>query len=148
MPTFLAVLYPVACSNATAGNCGRDFDRRVHVAERRREDEPVTGGRELADHAFRIGAFRHVFDELGRHFGAERFFHFLAPLVVLIRPSCITDRAHIDEADLERFLRKYCSAGGNTERDAGSQRGEDADHSVAASHGWISCVKQFGVLMP
>ena len=125
-----------------------NLDRRVHVAKRRRENELVPARGQLADHAFRIGTLGHVFDELGRHFGAERFFHFLAPLIVLIGPSGITDRAHIDEADLERFLRQYCSAGANAERAAGGQRGEEAGHSVAASHGWISCVKQLECRCP
>ena len=80
----------------------RDLLGRIHVAEARREDDRVAALRELADHAFRVGALGDVLDVLRLHLVPKRRLHLLAPLVVLERPSGIADRAHVNEPDLDR----------------------------------------------
>ena len=72
--------------------------------------------RELADHALGVRAFGHALDVLGRDLAAQRLFHFLAAGVVLERPAGVADRAHVDEADLERLV------GGGRRRDAAPAR--------------------------
>ena len=91
----------------------RDLDRRVHVAERGREDEVVAALRELADHALGVRALGHALDVLGRDLRAERLLHLLAADVVLVGPAGVADRAHVDVADLERLAGRACAAAGN-----------------------------------
>jgi hypothetical protein len=83
-----------------------DLDRRVHVAEGGGEHQLAAGCGELADHALRIRAFGHVFNDLGDDLAAQRLLHLLAALVMLEGPAGVTDRADIDEADLQWFLRR------------------------------------------
>jgi hypothetical protein len=44
---------------------GGDLDRRIHVAEGRREDQVVARLREIANHALGIRPFRDAFDVFG-----------------------------------------------------------------------------------
>ncbi len=104
------------------GELLRHLDRRIHVSERRREDQLVAGLRELADHALGVGAFRDVLDVFRRHLAGQVLFHREPRDVVLMRPAGVADRAHVHEADLERLFR-LCD-GGQRDRDGQSrQRG-------------------------
>jgi len=62
----------------------RDLDRRIHVAERSREDQLMPRLGELADHALGVGTFRHALDELRRHLPREVLFRREARDVVLV----------------------------------------------------------------
>jgi hypothetical protein len=105
----------------------RDLDRRVHVAERRREDQLMSRLRKLAYHALGVGAFRHAFDELRRDLCTESLFHREARDVVLVRPARVTDRAHVDEAN---FKRRGClRRSGERQRDA-ARRERRQGHSA------------------
>ena len=77
-----------------------DADCRIHVAKRCGEDETVPGFGQLGDHPVRVGAFRHVLDVAGLDLIAERFFDGKPPLVVLVGPSVVADRADVDESPL------------------------------------------------
>ena len=78
-----------------------DLQRRLHVAERRREDQLVAGARELLDRAFGVRAFADILEERGFDLVAEFLDHLEAAEVVLVGPAEIADRAEIDETDLE-----------------------------------------------
>ncbi len=120
----------------------RDLDRRVHVAERRREHELAPAGREFPDHALGVRAFGHVLHELRRHLGAQRLFHRLAALVVLVGPAGVADGTHVDEADLERFLRGAGPGRGQAQRAAGDESGEKTRHAAGAFHAMFSSVNR------
>ena len=81
----------------------RHLQRRIHETERRREYQLMTLLRQIANHALGVRALRHLFHERRADLGSERLCHLLAPGVVLRRPACITDRAYVDEADLQRL---------------------------------------------
>ena len=79
----------------------RNFDDRVHIAERRGEDEPMAGAHKLFDGPFGVGTFGDVF-EIGRFDpvakgGDDRS----AADLMLIGPAEIADRPEIDEADFQ-----------------------------------------------
>jgi hypothetical protein len=78
-----------------------DLQRRLHVAERGREDQLVAGARQLLDRAFGVRAFADILEERGFDLVAEFLEHGEAPEVVLVGPAEIADRAEIDESDLE-----------------------------------------------
>ena len=96
----------------------RDLQRRVHVAERGREDQLVAGAGELLDRALGVRTFADVLEKGGLDLVAELLHHRLAAELVLIGPAEIADRAEIDEADLQlvgggsaaRLLRRAISA--------------------------------------
>ena len=79
------------------------LQRRLHVAERRGEDQLVAGARELLDRALGVRAFADVFEIGGFDLVAEFLEHREAGQIVLVGPAEIADRAEIDEADLEFF---------------------------------------------
>ncbi|MDQ0589778.1 hypothetical protein QFZ47_003887 [Variovorax paradoxus] len=87
------------------GKVARHLERRLHVAEAGREDQPVALLREVADHALGVGALWHVLDEGGPDLAAERRIDGLAALFMLAHPAGIGDRRDVDEADLQRLLR-------------------------------------------
>ena len=78
-----------------------DLQRRVHVAERGREDQLVAGADQLLDGALGVGAFRHVLEIGGLDLVAEFLHQRLARQFVLIGPAEVADRAEIDEPDLQ-----------------------------------------------
>src|SRR5207249_7222885 len=75
-----------------------DLERRIHVAERRREDELIAALRELAYDTLGVGTLGYVLDVLGRHLAPECLFHLLAPAIVLKCPAGIAHWAHVDES--------------------------------------------------
>ena len=96
------------------GKLGRDVDRRVHEAERCREDQFGTIQRHLGHHALCVRAFGHGFDEDGFDLVAEFGFDSLTALVMLIGPAAVTDGADIDKAHFQLVLRH--GTGGQTQR--------------------------------
>ena len=83
-----------------------DLQRRLHVAEARREDELVALSRQVANYAFGIGAFGHVLDVGCLDLAAQRNFHCLTALVVLMDPAGVRQRCDVDEGDLQRIARR------------------------------------------
>ena len=98
---FLSRLKPVACSNITCGIFLRDLQRRIHVAERGREDQLVAGAGQLFDRTLGVRAFADVFEIGGFDLVAEFLDDRLAADLVLIGPAEIADRSEINEPDLE-----------------------------------------------
>ena len=78
-----------------------DLQRRIHVAERRREDQLVAGADQLLDGALGVGALGHVFEIGGLDLVAEFLHQRLAGELVLIGPAEIADRAEVNEADFQ-----------------------------------------------
>ena len=79
----------------------RDLEKRIHVAEARREDELVALLREVAQHAFGVGVFGNVLKRRHLNLVAELGFDGLAGDVVLRRPAFFVGRAHVNEGNLE-----------------------------------------------
>src|SRR5664279_879192 len=115
----------------------RDLDRRIPVPERGREDEVVPRDRKLADHALGIGALGHVLNIFRRDLAAQRLFHFLAAEVVLIRPAGVADRAHVDEADLERLAGLGLRGGGQRQRYRAGGHGRERHSAGSAVHRYL-----------
>ena len=80
-----------------------DFDRLVHVAEGRREDELVALLREILQDRCRARVLLDVLDIVGDDLALEGVDHRLAALLMRPGPAVVADRPEIDEADLERF---------------------------------------------
>jgi hypothetical protein len=78
-----------------------DLQRRIHVAERRGEDQLVAGANQLFDRALGIGTFADVLEIGGLDLVAEFLDHGLARKFMLVGPAEIADRAKIDKADFE-----------------------------------------------
>ena len=78
-----------------------DFQRRLHIAERGREDQLVAGARQLLDRALGVRTFADILQERGFDLVAEFLEHGEASEVVLVGPAEIADRSEIDESDLE-----------------------------------------------
>ena len=99
----------------------------VHVAEAGGEHDLAAAGGELADHALGVGALGDVLDVARLDLAAERLFHLLAALVVLVGPAGVADRADVDEADLRGVggLRGEGQGGRDGERGGG-------EHELAA----------------
>ncbi|MGY4462318.1 hypothetical protein ACVWYI_006278 [Bradyrhizobium sp. LB13.1] len=99
----------------------RDLQRRIHIAERRREDQLVAGADELLDGPLGVGTFRHVFQIGGLNLVAELLHQRLACQLMLIGPAEVSDRTQIDEADLQLVGGGGC-ADASGEQKRGSQR--------------------------
>ena len=110
----------------------RDLERRVHVAERRGEDQLVAALRELADDPLGVGALGHALDVLAGHLGAERLFHFLATGVVLVGPARVADGAHVDVADFQRLAGLGLRGGGQRQAERGGGEGGRGEKCLAA----------------
>ncbi|MHC2703024.1 hypothetical protein ACVMHZ_006187 [Bradyrhizobium liaoningense] len=91
----------MACSKCTFRVFLGDLQRRVHVAEGRGENQLVAGADQLLDRALGVGAFGHVFEVGGLDLVAQFLHQRLTTEVVLIGPAEVSDRTHIDEADLQ-----------------------------------------------
>ena len=100
-----------------------DVDRRVHVAERRREDDVVAVLSELADHP--LGVSRVLRDVLlvGGLDVRDCFFERESSLIVRVGPAEVADRADIDEPDFDRLTGRC----GVLRPDAGTRDDERAD---------------------
>ncbi len=98
-----------------------DLQRRVHVAERRREDQLVAGADQLLDRALGVGTFRHVFEIGGLDLVAEFLHQRLAGELMLIGPAEIADRAEVNEADFQLVGGGGCTDAPGKQK-AGSQR--------------------------
>ena len=97
----------------------RDFQRRVHEAERGGEDQLVAGAGQLLDRAFGVGALGNILEESGLDLAGKRLFHRLAADVMLVAPAKVADRPDIDEADFQFFGgegRPECSDGDREDR--------------------------------
>jgi hypothetical protein len=105
-----------------------DLQRRLHEAERGREDELMPAPGQALDDALGVGAFRDVLDEGRLDLVAERLLHGLAALVVLVGIAEIADRPDIDEADLQLVLRR-----GRAAQPEGGQRGSRG-HDLESLH--------------
>ena len=81
----------------------------------------MTRAGELLDGALGIG-LRHAFHEGRLHLVAEGLHDGLPADVVLVAPTVVAHRAHIDEADLQFLLLRRCAAGRQGEGD-GSREG-------------------------
>ena len=92
-----------------------DFQGRVHVAERRGEDQVVLVLGHVADHPLGVGAFGDVLHIVGGDLVAEFFGQRLAPLFMLIRPAVVADRTDVDEADFQRVGGTGGQAGAQTD---------------------------------
>jgi hypothetical protein len=98
----------------------RNFDDRIHVAERGGEDELMAGACELFDGTLGVGTFGHVF-QIGRfdpvaEGGDDR----PATDLMLIGPAEIADRPEIDETDFQFACRAGLECrGGNCEQHNG-----------------------------
>ena len=79
----------------------RDLQRRIHVAEGRREDQLVAGAHQLLDGALGVGTLRDVLEIGGLDLVAEFFYERLTRVVVLVGPAEVADRAKVDEPDLQ-----------------------------------------------
>jgi hypothetical protein len=79
----------------------------------------VALARQVAQHALGVGPFGHAFDDRRLHAGAERLLHRAPAEVVLVAPAGLADRAHVDEADLERI-----GGGAGAQRGAAQERGQ------------------------
>ena len=78
-----------------------DLQRRVHEAERGREDQPVTALGKLLDHPLGIRTLGDVLD-IGRFdLIAEMLGHMFAAQVMLIAVAVVGHRTDIDEPDLQ-----------------------------------------------
>ncbi len=86
------------------GEFRRDFQRLVHIAVGRGEDQLAALVGEVADHRGGRGVFGDVLDIDGLDLVAERCLQRLAALVMGPGPAEIADRTEEDEADLELFL--------------------------------------------
>ncbi len=97
-----------------------DFERLIHVAERGREDQLVALRGQVFDDGRRALVFGDVLDIVGDHFPFEMVDHGLAAFFMRPGPAEIADRAEIDVADLQRFIRE---GGAAHQRQCGSRRG-------------------------
>ena len=105
-----------------------DVDRRVHVPERRREDDVVAVLGELADHPLGVGRILRDILLVGGLDVRERFFERQPPLIVGVGPAHVADRADIDEPDFDRLAGRC----GVLRRDADTRDDESADEKQHA----------------
>nr|GEU28343.1 two-component sensor protein histidine protein kinase, putative [Tanacetum cinerariifolium] len=136
----LAALETGGVQEDHAGRGPGHFFGRVHVAERRGENQLVAFGDQLADHAFGVRAFGHVFHERGLDLGAQFLFQRQAALFVGVGPAGVADRAHVDKADLQRVGGER--RGGGQGQGGGSQGGghEVCQYSATIQHTFSSVV--------
>ncbi len=87
------------------GKAPRDFQGRVHVAERGGENQIVATGGHVADHPLGIGPFGDAFDVGSFDFVSELFGHNFSRPVVHVGPARIANGTDVDKTDLERFGR-------------------------------------------
>jgi hypothetical protein len=66
---------------------GGDLEHRLHVAERRAEDQLVALARHVAEDPLGVGGLGHLLDERGLHLAAELLLDFLPRVVVRERSS-------------------------------------------------------------
>ena len=76
------------------------FDRLIHIAECRREDELVASLREVLDDRRRARVLLHVLDIVGDDLTLERLDHRLAAPLMRPGPAVVADRPEIDEPNL------------------------------------------------
>ena len=109
----------------------RHLQRRFHVTERRREDQLVAGARQLFDRPLGVGAFADIFEVGGLDLVAEFLDECQTGEVMLVGPAEISDRAEIDEADLELV-------GGGRAEQAGSGGEQRGGRRNEKSFSWVS----------
>ncbi|MPN35073.1 hypothetical protein SDC9_182567 [bioreactor metagenome] len=116
-----------------------DLDHLVHVTEGSGEDDLVALLRHVAEDAFGVGGFRHVFDEGGLHLAAGLRFDQLAADVVGVGPAVVAGRADVDETGLERL-------GGRRAGDAGQRQQACGGKGLETfrKHVLISCAGSVG----
>ena len=114
------------------GKLLRDFERRVHVAERGGEDQLVAGARQLRDRALGIRALADVLEIGGLDLVAQRLHHLLAADFVPVGPAKIADRPQVDKSDLQ-FI-----GGGRAVACRGDRQSGDRGGHQKFSHGFDS----------
>src|ERR1700682_2384222 len=77
------------------------LQRRLHVAERGREDQLVAGAHQLFDRTLGIRTFADVLEERRLDLVTEFLDHGLARQFMLVGPAEIANRAEIDKSDFE-----------------------------------------------
>ena len=90
-----------------AGELGRHFHRGLHVAKAGREDQTHALLGHVANHAFGVRAFGHVFHKLGLHFEAlllELRFQAEAAQFMLVHPAAGQSWCDIHKANLQGLL--------------------------------------------
>ena len=109
------------------------LDGRLHVAERGGEDDSGPLADEAGDRAFGVGAFGHVLDVDGLDPVAERFLDREPPLIVLVGPAVVADRADVDESD-HQLVGAGDGGDGERQRESGQCR-ECFPHRFSSSLG-------------